>query len=230
MSRQPKLLAVALLSGLAACSSSTSATDAGYLSWSPNALWLTVPAGGEGSGIVTLTNSGSQPDKVTFSLTGATRDVFTLSSTSLEVDVDAGIGFTVVYTPPSCLDAGNDLANVSFVTDSSDAPTFSVPIVGVCTPAVAVEDGGEDAGIEDAGVDAGVDAGSDAGPADAGPDAGPDAGIDAGFDAGLDAGLDAGFDAGSPDAGPDAGFDAGVDAGFDAGPADAGEDAGPDAG
>jgi hypothetical protein len=111
-------------------------------------LWLTAAAGGQATGTVTLTNTGNEPDTVSsVAVTGATRPVFTVYYTAaLVVDLDAGLDITVIYAPPSCLDGGNDLANVSFVTDSTDAPTYSVPVVGICTPAVVVPDAGEDAG------------------------------------------------------------------------------------
>ncbi len=238
MSPRLKVLPILLLAGLAACSSSTTGSDGGYLSWSPAGLWLTAPAGGQAQGDITVTNSGSQPATIgSVEVTAASRPVFTVYYTGgLVVDVDAGIEISVVYAPPSCLDGGDDTADVSFASDSSDAPTYSVPLVGICTPAIpdAGVDAGEDAGLEDAGVDggedAGLDAGVDAGWVDAGTDAGFDAGQVIGSDAGSDAGSDGGVD-GGPDGGLDAGNDAGVDGGPDAG-VDAGavEDAGPDAG
>lgn len=167
MSNPPKVLAAVLLSsllssllfGLAACGSTSLGVDGGYLSWSPPGLWLTAPAGGQASATVTLTNSGNQADDVSsIAVTGATRPVFTVSTTSLTVSTDAGIGLTVTYSPPSCLDAGDDLADLSFVTDSTDASGFTLPLVGICTPAAV------DAGVSDAGADAGLDAGDDAGP------------------------------------------------------------------
>jgi hypothetical protein len=155
----PKLLALALASGLlsslVACNSTPPGADAGYLSWSPPGLWLTAPAGGQTDGIVTLTNGGSQTDAVSsIAVANATRPVFTVSTSSLVVDIDAGIGVTVVYAPPSCLDGGDDLADIDFTTDSSDSPSYTLQVVGICTPALAA-----DAGEIDGGMDAGVDAG-----------------------------------------------------------------------
>lgn len=145
VSTAPKLFAAALLA-LAACNSAPIGVDAGYLSWSPPGVWLTAPAGGQASAAVTITNSGDLPANVTsIAVTGASRPVFTVSGTSLAIAVGGDAGVTVVYAPQSCPASGDDSADITFVTDSSDAPSFELPLVGICT-------GG-------AGVDAGVDAG-----------------------------------------------------------------------
>jgi hypothetical protein len=135
-----------VLGGLGACNSGSTTVDSGYLSWTPSGLWLVSPAGSDSSGVVTIENIGFEPANVTsIVVTGATRPVFTISppgTTSLEIPEDAGVDVTIIYAPLTCLDGGDDRAELDFATDVPDAPSYALPLVGICTPAPVATDAG----------------------------------------------------------------------------------------
>jgi len=172
---KPLLAAVALALPLG-CNGNPAAPviDGGYLSWTPPALWLAAAPGGSATGSVTVQNGGNRTVAIGSIGLGSSPPSFSSTSGSLSLDPGGSASVSVTYAPTSCPDGGQDLGQLVFQSDASNAPTFDLPLVGLCQPAAAPT---LDAGVKDAGTDAGApDAGPDAGMSDAGADAGSDAG------------------------------------------------------
>jgi hypothetical protein len=107
----------------------------GSVSWSPAALHLTAPAGGQATGTITLTDSAEQTVHVSsIAVTSDTRAVFSVTQSAVNVASGTPVAVTVTYAPQNCppTAAGADTADLSFVSDAANAPTFSVSLVGVC--------------------------------------------------------------------------------------------------
>ncbi len=159
MSVRLPLLAFSAAAWLAACCTPTPippppvpAVDGGYLTFSPEGLWLTAGPGDSAAGVISIGNAGLQDAQVTsVTVAGATRPVFSVAPANLDVAAgDAGV-VTVTYAPPTCLlDGGQDRASLEVESDAVNTPTFSVTLVGSCaSPDAGVPappDGGVDGG------------------------------------------------------------------------------------
>jgi hypothetical protein len=126
--------------------------DGGFLTFSPPGLWLSTSPAVSVEGTVTVRNVGDDSVTISSLNLSSPRSVFSvalLAGETQDLAPSDSTSFVVSYDPPSCLDAGEDLGQMALQDTSGNAPTFTLPLVGLCAAPRSA----------DAGADAGVDGG-----------------------------------------------------------------------